>query len=234
LNEVTFKAAVDAAKRRGKLAVIHVKTTEHARWAAEAGASGLTHAYYLGPVVEELPKLLRERRMFVIPTLTVYEAVWGLERRSELLRDHRINRFLTSEGVDQLKRQLPETPTQPVAKEQYESAATNVLRLFRAGVPILAGSDAPNPGTVHGASLHRELELLVEAGLPPLEVLRSATSLPARHFQLDGRGVIEQGGPADLVLVNGYPDREIKAARDIVAIWKEGRRFDRAVATQVR
>jgi imidazolonepropionase-like amidohydrolase len=121
-----------------------------------------------------------------------------------------------------------------VAKEQYESAATNVLRLFRAGVPILAGSDAPNPGTVHGASLHRELELLVEAGLPPLEVLRSATSLPARHFQLDGRGVIEQGGPADLVLVNGYPDREIKAARDIVAIWKEGRRFDRAVATQVR
>jgi cytosine/adenosine deaminase-related metal-dependent hydrolase len=68
-----------------------------------------------------------------------------------------------------------------------------VARLAAAGVPVLAGTDTPNPGTVHGASLHRELELLVGAGLTPQLALQAATSVPARVFGLIDRGVIEPG-----------------------------------------
>ena len=94
-------------------------------------------------------------------------------------------------------------------------------------MPILAGTDAPNPGTAHGASIHRELELLVRAGLSPLEALRAATSVPARAFALHDRGRIAPGLRADLVLVDGDPTRDILATRNIVAIWKLGRIVDR-------
>jgi hypothetical protein len=76
--------------------------------------------------------------------------------------------------------------------------------------------------------MHRELELLVKAGLTPLEALASATSVPARHFRLADRGRIATGSRADLVLVNGDPTTDILATRDIVSIWKRGAKLDRA------
>ncbi len=92
-----------------------------------------------------------------------------------------------------------------------------------AGVPILAGTDAPAPGSWNGASLHQELELLVKAGLSPSEALSAATSVPARTFGLKDRGLIAPGLRADLVLVHGDPTRDITSTRDIVAVWKAGK-----------
>jgi hypothetical protein len=103
--------------------------------------------------------------------------------------------------------------------------------LFDAGVPILAGTDAPNPGTAHGSSLHRELELLVQAGLPPEAALAAATAVPARMYDLRDRGRIAPGLRADLVLVSGDPGRDITATRDIVAVWKRGAHLERTKPT---
>jgi imidazolonepropionase-like amidohydrolase len=94
--------------------------------------------------------------------------------------------------------------------------------LKAAGAPILAGSDVPNPGTAQGASLHQELELLVEAGLTPIEALASATSAPARAYHVPDRGRIAPGLRADLLLVAGHPDENILATRNIVAVYKHG------------
>jgi imidazolonepropionase-like amidohydrolase len=101
-------------------------------------------------------------------------------------------------------------------------ARAAVAALVAAGVPILAGTDAGNPGTAHGASLHRELELLVSAGMTPVQALRAATSVPARVFSLRDRGRIAPGFRADLVLVAGEPDRDILATRRIVGVWRNG------------
>ena len=91
---------------------------------------------------------------------------------------------------------------------------------------MLAGTDAPNPGTAHGVSLHRELELLVRAGMTPSEALASATSVPATSFHLDDRGMIAAGKRADLVLVKGDPTQDILATRAIVTVWKAGKEVD--------
>jgi Amidohydrolase family len=96
-----------------------------------------------------------------------------------------------------------------------------------AHVPLLAGTDAPNPGTTHGASLHRELELLVKAGLTPVEALAAATSVPAKQFGLGDRGTIAPGKRADLVLVDGDPTADIRATRKIAGVWKLGLAVDR-------
>lgn len=100
-------------------------------------------------------------------------------------------------------------------------------QLKAARVPILAGTDAPNPGTLHGASIHRELELLVKAGLTPVEALTAATSAPAAQFRLSDRGRIEPGRRADLLLVKGDPTTDIKATRSIARVWKGGVTVDR-------
>jgi hypothetical protein len=107
-------------------------------------------------------------------------------------------------------------------KVDFRNALAAVGQLARGGVPILAGTDAPNPGTTHGASMHRELELLVSAGLSPAAALTAATATPARIFGLKDRGRIAPGLRADLVLVKGDPTTDILATRDIQRVWKLG------------
>ena len=75
--------------------------------------------------------------------------------------------------------------------------------------------------------MHRELELMVEAGMSPVDALRAATSVPARVFGLNDRGRIAPGLRADLLLVEGDPTKDIVATRNIAGIWKQGVRFDR-------
>src|ERR1035441_372292 len=108
----------------------------------------------------------------------------------------------------------------------YAAARQSVTVMYRAGVPILAGTDANAVGVPaaisHGASLHHELELLVDAGLSPLDALRAATSRPARYFGLADGGVIDRGRRADLVLIDGNPLRDITATRSIRRIWCGG------------
>ena len=90
------------------------------------------------------------------------------------------------------------------------------------GVPILAGTDAPNPGSWNGVSMHGELELLVRAGLSPSEALATATSVPAKTFHLSDRGRIAPTLRADLLLVPGDPTHDITVTRNIVSVWKVG------------
>jgi imidazolonepropionase-like amidohydrolase len=109
----------------------------------------------------------------------------------------------------------------------FGTALDTVRRLSEAGVAILAGTDVPNNGTAHGVSMHRELELLVEAGLSPLKALATATSLPANHFGLRDRGQIQPGRRGDLLLVGGDPSVDITNTRDILEVYKLGIRVDR-------
>ena len=111
--------------------------------------------------------------------------------------------------------------------DDYAHAKASVTAMYKAGVPILAGTDAnaaPHApaNIVHGESLHSELELLVDAGLSTIDALRAATSLPAKYFALHDRGVIEPGRRADLVLVAGDPIKDIRATRQIRQIWCGG------------
>ena len=109
----------------------------------------------------------------------------------------------------------------------YAAARDSVAALYEAGVPILAGTDAnASPGgpmaISHGDSLHRELALLVEAGLSTVDALRAATVLPATLFGLPDRGVVEPGRRADLVLVDGDPVADIRATRALRRVWCGG------------
>ena len=225
LDSATMHAVVDAAHKRGKLAVVHVHSASFARSAIAAGADGLVHVFADTDSIAEFVALAKRRGAFVIPTLTVNKSVTGVAGGAPLIDDARIDSLLTTADLGQLRQAFP---TRPNAPARYAHAQAAVRALNAARVPILAGTDAPNPGTTHGAAIHSELELLVEAGLTPAQALASATSVTARAFRLSDRGTIAPGKRADLILVNGDPTTDIKATRGIHAIWKGGVPLNRA------
>jgi imidazolonepropionase-like amidohydrolase len=103
-----------------------------------------------------------------------------------------------------------------------------VGEMSRAGIKILAGTDLGNPYVYPGFSLHDELELLVEAGLTPMQALQTATINPAKFFNLDKEaGSIEQGKIADLVLLNSNPLENISNTKKIAAVISNGILFQR-------
>jgi imidazolonepropionase-like amidohydrolase len=109
----------------------------------------------------------------------------------------------------------------------FTAALATTALLHKAGVPVLAGTDANlQPGVPamvpFGTSLHDELENLVEAGMSNIEALLAATVKPARAFGLWDRGTIQAGMRADLVLVGGDPLADIKNTRDIKRVWIGG------------
>ncbi|KAJ2981044.1 hypothetical protein NQ176_g2274 [Zarea fungicola] len=106
----------------------------------------------------------------------------------------------------------------------YENCQESVTRLVAAGVSVLAGTDANDhspAGVAFGKSLHDELANFVVAGMSPLAALRSATVESAAYFGFDS-GIIEPGRPANLVLLGKNPLEDIKATRDIRAVWCQG------------
>jgi imidazolonepropionase-like amidohydrolase len=219
-----LRKLIGAAHKRGKLAVVHISTSKRAVEAIEAGADGLVHLFGDEKPQPEFAKLAASRKVFVVGTLTVVESTTGVQSGAVLLDDARLKPFISIDETRALKTSFPrrEGSTQDMG-----NAFAAVQALKAAGVPLLAGTDAPNPGTSHGVSMHRELELLVKAGLTPLEALTAATSAPAKAFHLNDRGRIAKGLRADLVLVNGDPTTDIKASREIVTVWKGGVALDR-------
>src|SRR5262245_13872566 len=224
VSKETMAAVIASAHKRGKLAVIHISTLEGARDAIEAGADCLVHIFCDRAPGPEFARLVASHRAFVIPTLTVTESVTGVAGGASLATDPALANTLSDSDATDLKKAFP---ARPGAQLSYATAEEAVRQLKAARIPILAGTDAPNPGTLHGASMHRELELLVKSGLTPVEALAAATSAPAAQFRLSDRGRIEPGRRADLLLVKGDPTVDIKATRNIARVWKGGAPVDR-------
>ncbi|KAK4499949.1 hypothetical protein PRZ48_008135 [Zasmidium cellare] len=117
--------------------------------------------------------------------------------------------------------------TQSIPSLNFSTPLHSTSTLHAAGVPILVGTDANDDVAApakpaFGASIHEEMELLVRAGMSPLEVLRGATGRAAGVWGLHDRGVIEVGKRADLVLVRGDPMRNVSATREIRRVWVGG------------
>lgn len=199
LDVATITALVEAAHHAGLKVIAHVTTLVALINAADAGVDILTHAPLDAGVDDNLARSFAQRGIVSVPTLTMMRAVASLAGR---------------------------LPTHGVGTD-YAHARATVSALHRVGITILAGTDAnaapASPAPIqHGEALHDELQLLVEAGLTPVEALRSATVVPAEFFGFTDRGVIEAGRRADLLLIEGDPTQDITATRAIRGVWVTG------------
>jgi imidazolonepropionase-like amidohydrolase len=224
LDDETLHAAVKQAHRHEKLAIVHVTTADATKRAIDAGVDGLGHVFFDRRHTPELIADIAASGAFVIPTVVTISSALG-HSGAALAADERVSSRLSRQWLDSLSRSMNVYP-----QGKLEDTFATVSALREAGVDILAGSDVSEPlpilgGLAHGASLHRELQLLVDAGLTPTEALRAATSTPARRFGLDDRGRIAPGARADLLLVKGDPTMDITDTLSIEAVWRRGARL---------
>ena len=222
LDERTIAALVTAAHARGRIAVVHIGNERDARGAIAAGVDGLAHLFTGSSVSTDFGQFVAKHRVFVIPTLSILHTICGTPDGPGFLQD--------ADTMRQVKPQFRKPLEIPAWQStlRCDAAPEAIRQLAAAGVPLLAGTDAPAPGTTYGASLHRELEHLVNAGLSPTDALTAATSATARAFRMSDRGRVRAGMRADLLLVDGDPSKQIRATRNIVATWKRGVRVQRA------
>lgn len=220
LDTPTFVAVVNAAHKAGKLAVVHIGDYDHARLAIDNGADGLVHVFRDRVPEPDFGARVAQHHAFVTPTIVVTQGLYGV--KTELGKDPAIAPLLDPRAQAGLNVSFR---FRAVGEPGVVAAA--IAQLRDAGAAILCGTDAPNPGTAFGASMHEELALLVGAGLTPTAALTAATAAPAARFGLSDRGRIAAGLRADLVLVEGDPTTDITATRRIAGIWRGGQRFDR-------
>jgi imidazolonepropionase-like amidohydrolase len=129
------------------------------------------------------------------------------------------------------KDKIPERVAALIAKPPTPKvsgiALANLRRVWDAGIPVAMGTDAGNIGTLHGPSVFREMALMAQAGLTPLQVLRSATVNGARAFgRADDLGIVEAGRLADLVILDGDPTADVRNLSTAWRVMKDGRLYD--------
>lgn len=216
-----YTAGVTAAHECGRLAMTHAQTAATWDQAVRGGTDALVHLFIDRPHDDRLVDTVAASGAFVTPCLVLARSFMGIPA-TEMAGDPRVSSRLTPAWTAALGRSLS-TWDAP-----FDDALAAVAALDAAGVDVLVGTDASvdfptGGGLAHGASVHHELVLLVEAGFSPVRALRAATAVPARRFGLDDRGRIAAGLRADLVLVDGDPTTTIGDSLSIVGVWRGGR-----------
>jgi imidazolonepropionase-like amidohydrolase len=237
MSSVALHALVEEAHRRHRLVFAHIESPDHALEAAEAGVDVLAHGVHTGPLDDAQLARLAATDVKVVPTLLSLERLHQLivgevafsatERAIEpeaLLASFDKSAIDAYDAPEDLRRWLEHL------EAHREQAQANVKRLHDAGVPLLVGTDANgSPGCFPGG-IHREMELLVAAGLPAAEVLSAATWGGAQLIaSTPDTGRIASGYRADLLLVEGEPFARITDSAAVALIMKAGRVYERRV-----
>lgn len=223
INRITLSDAIRVTHERHRLAIVHAGSVNASLEALVNEIDGLAQLIPDRELPKNFGAAVRSHNTFVIPTLTALESLCGIKTGLSLVQDPRIAPYLSETDINLLSRAM--NFNECTIRSEY--IREGMRQLMAAGVPILAGTGAARPGTTHGASLHRELEMLVDSGLTHKQVLAAATSVPARIFGLDDRGRIAPEFRADLVMVKGDPTDDIRATRAIAGVWKDGIEADR-------
>jgi imidazolonepropionase-like amidohydrolase/ABC-type multidrug transport system permease subunit len=225
LRDDVFLAAMAEAKSRRMRTTVHVGTDKDVRLAIEAGANGIEHT--ARGLTDETISLMAAKKIAFTPTLVVLD--WAWKRDAIRGGDADLRRLAMPEIMQTLL-----DPTSPIAPMLGDGASATMManafagsmqqtaRAIRAGVPVLAGSDAGNPVTFHGISLVRELELLAQAGMPLTDVLKAATSRAADRLGQSSLGRISAGAVADLVVLDADPTEQIGAYRKVARVYLGG------------
>ena len=220
-------------KEQNNKMIVHATTLKEATVAVEAGAKLLVHSVGDVEVDEAFLDLAKEHGTYYNPTLIVssgymmaYRAAAGIEslpiddpngcidsKTLELLNN--ASQFenhpqFTDSFLERIRSFEPKTD------RVNETAMKNLMKVYEAGIPIIVGTDAGNPGTLHGPSIYEEMEAMQQAGIPANDLIVMATRNGAEAMERgDDFGTIESGKFANLIVLEEDPSADIKNMRSI-------------------
>jgi imidazolonepropionase-like amidohydrolase len=246
-----LKVIADEAHRLGMTVTGHIPEGLNAYQAIEAGQDQINHIHYISDIMKaplpegasrlerykaganidlESPEakkaleFLKEHHTVVDPTLALMEFFTATTAKPPASFEPGVNK-VAPELAEQLTDVAPPTDRSGIGEKVFEKDLAIVGALHRAGIPVVAGTDQ----TVPGHSLHREIELYVQAGFTPMEAIQAATIVPARAMGLEKEsGTVEKGKRGDLILVNGNPLDDIRNLRKVEYVITNGTMFHTA------
>jgi imidazolonepropionase-like amidohydrolase len=236
LDVSLLRAVADEARAQRLPLTIHTGDSQDVADALSVGTNGIEHGSMRDKIPAALFVQMKTQGVAYDPTLTVAEAFVGLANGSldplerplvlqagpsALIESSK--KFLASENGAKMRERVKRFPV------SMELAKQNLLAAWNAGVMLVTGSDAGNPLVLHGATIQRELQLWVEAGIPPTVALQAATYNAARLIGVGDRiGLIKDGYDANLLLVDGNPLKDIKQVESIQSVFFKGERISRS------
>ena len=236
LGRDVLDALVEEARGLGRRLLAHVSTVEEAAECVEAGVDGLEHMVLDdGEQFDRVVAAAHEGGVFWTPTLSLFDRM-AHDLDWAYVAGYRPEGFVSravlgsvAEWVNRGRRPPPGSAVPP-----WERTVELAGRAHAGGVRLALGTDAGMIAVFHGLAVHRELELLVRAGLTPTEALAAATTVAAAKVGADARlGSVEAGKEADLLVLRADPLEDIRNTREIDLVIKRGQLFDPAALTVV-
>ncbi|MGK4000903.1 amidohydrolase family protein [Sorangium sp. So ce1024] len=233
LSPDSVAAIAQAAGAAGVGVIAHATSPDDIEVALDAGVTRFAHIPDQERISPELARRMAAAGAVVVPTLVVMD---GLHRAAHdaltELDDPALGDDVPADVIAALRDPslLAEIRTaryKELVTEWRAHAAANLLTCYRAGVTIAAGSDAGNPAVFHGLALRREVALLAEAGMAPVDALAAATRTAADVLGRPDLGRIEEGALADVVVVDGDPLADVRALERVSRVYKSGVLLDR-------
>jgi imidazolonepropionase-like amidohydrolase len=234
--DITLLRAIAEQARADNLPIVcHVGDRRDVADALDAGVNGIEHDPRDG-MTEALLARMKEAGVTFDPTLAVTEAIIATGRgKTDLLDRSLVQQAAPPKLIPATKKMLASAEFEPMRAAfrifpfNLDTVKQSLAAAYRAGVTLVMGTDSGNPQMIHGPGIHRELQLWVEAGIPPEAALRAATYNGAKLLRVDDRmGLIRKGYEANLLLVDGNPLKDISVTERISMVVFKGEELDRA------
>jgi imidazolonepropionase-like amidohydrolase len=227
IDRATLEAVIATATANALKTVVHVGTWEDVRDAVVAGAAVVTHTPE-GPPPADIPALMVQRGTIHVPTLAVQSDYARFVDDPALLDSPLLAAMVGAKAISEYKQAPaagPLTGWVALQRTSRHQDAAAVRTLAAAGVPMVTGSDGGNPAIFQGYSIHRELRLLSEAGLPAWDVL-AATTVNAGRL-LGRKWGMAIGDEGTLIILDASPLVDIRSTERIHAVVLRGVKVDR-------
>jgi imidazolonepropionase-like amidohydrolase len=224
-----YKAVIEAAHKDQLRVAVHEYALEDARQLVADGVDVLAHSVRDQVVDDDFVKAMKQHGTWYIPTFTVDESFFIYAERPEFMKT---TLFKDAAGPELMAKFDAPGYAEKIAGDaetrQHESdfaiGQKNLKKLFDAGVNVGFGTDSGAlPGRIPGFAEHRELELMVQAGLTPMQAIVAATGQNAKLLHAPDRGTLAVGERADLLVLDADPLVDIRNTRKIFAVFHEGR-----------
>ena len=224
-----YKAIIEEAHKNNLRVMAHLFYLGDAKSLVGAGLDGMAHSVRDREVDDALIKILKEKNSFAVATLTREESTFIYAEPPAFLDDPFFARWTDPEVIKALKdpawgKKVKSDPDFPKYAGQLKMGQKNLKKLFDAGVKLAFGTDTGPPARFQGFFEHRELELMVQAGLTAAQALKIATLNTAECLRAEKDvGTLEKGKRADLIVLDANPLEDILNTRKINQVWIGGR-----------
>ena len=237
LTPLLYRAIIDEAHTRKIRVMAHEYYLEDARDLVRAGVDGFLHMVRDAEMDDDLVKMMREKHVFITPNMGTSEAGTYIGRPA-WLDDPALAETASPDTIKKVadvyaarataRGNAPAAQTPRPAELSFARQQRSLAKLNAAGVTIALGDDTGIENTFFGYGDHRELEIMVGAGMTPMQVIVAATRTPAELLHLDRLGTIAPRKSADFLVLDANPLDNIANTRKIARVYQKGKEIDRA------